>query len=77
MPDNNQFGFELLDIWKKVRDFKNEIRQLTKTFPSDEKFRLTDQLIRSSRSINALISEGHGDLPILTRFIIAFRQEAL
>ncbi len=60
MPDNNQFGFELLDIWKKVRDFKNEIRQLTKTFSSDEKFRLIDQIIRSSRSINALISEGHG-----------------
>lgn len=29
-------------------------------FPADEKFRLTDQLIRSSRSINALITEGHG-----------------
>ena len=29
-------------------------------FPADERFRLTDQLIRSSRSINANISEGHG-----------------
>ena len=29
-------------------------------FPAEEKFRLTDQVIRSSRSINALISEGHG-----------------
>ena len=29
-------------------------------YPSEEKFRLTDQTIRSSRSINALISEGHG-----------------
>jgi four helix bundle protein len=33
---------------------------LVKTFPIEEKFRLCDQLIRSSRSINANISEGHG-----------------
>jgi four helix bundle protein len=45
---------------EKVRDFKKEIRRTAKQFPSDEKFRLTDQLARSSRSINALITEGHG-----------------
>jgi len=33
---------------------------LVKTFPIEEKFRLCDQLIRASRSINANISEGHG-----------------
>ena len=53
------FGFEELEVWKKTREFKLEIRQLSKTFPQEEKFRLTDQIIRSSRSINALISEGH------------------
>ena len=57
---SGSFGFEELDLWKKVRDFKKEIRELTKSFPNEEKFRLTDQVIRSSRSINALISEGHG-----------------
>ena len=31
-----------------------------KTFPIEEKYRLTDQLIRSSRSITANIAEGHG-----------------
>jgi len=56
----NSFGFEELELWKKVRLFKLEIIQLTKTFPQEEKYRLTDQIIRSSRSINALISEGHG-----------------
>jgi four helix bundle protein len=60
MPEINQFGFEVLELWKKVRDFKNEISKEARKFPSEEKFRLTDQLIRSSRSINALISEGHG-----------------
>ena len=33
---------------------------LTKTFPAEEKYRLTDQLIRSARAINANIAEGHG-----------------
>lgn len=58
--NSEQFGFEDLELWKKVRSFKNEIRTLSKSFPQEEKFRLTDQIIRSSRSINALIAEGHG-----------------
>ena len=57
---NISFGFEELTLWKKVRAFKNEVRMETKLFPQEEKYRLTDQLIRSSRAINALLSEGHG-----------------
>jgi four helix bundle protein len=34
--------------------------QLAKCFPTEEKYRLTDQIIRSSRSVNANIAEGHG-----------------
>jgi four helix bundle protein len=53
-------SFEELTVWKKARELKNEIFQLVKSFPADEKYRLTDQLIRSSRSINSQIAEGHG-----------------
>jgi four helix bundle protein len=53
-------SFEELVVWKKARDFKNEIFQLVKVFPAEEKYRLSDQLIRSSRSISAQIAEGHG-----------------
>ncbi len=53
-------GFEELEVWKKSREFKNEIAQLVKTFPANERIRLSDQLIRSSRSINTQIAEGHG-----------------
>ncbi|MCY7311554.1 MAG: four helix bundle protein [Chitinophagaceae bacterium] len=60
MQESNQFGFETLALWKKVREFKNEVSKEARKLPPEEKFRLTDQLIRSSRSINALISEGHG-----------------
>lgn len=53
-------SFEELEVWKKAREFKMEISQLVKTFPTEEKFRLTDQLIRSTRSISCQIAEGHG-----------------
>ena len=59
MEQKNQ-SFTELDLWKKVRILKNELNELVDKFPPEEKFRLTDQLIRSSRSINANISEGHG-----------------
>lgn len=52
--------FEDLEVWKKARILKNEIKELTTSFPPEERYRLTDQLIRSSRSINSQIAEGHG-----------------
>jgi four helix bundle protein len=55
-----KFGFENLELWKKALEFKNEISEEARKWPSDEKFKLIDQIIRSSRSINALLAEGHG-----------------
>ena len=60
MSESGYKSFEKLIVWKKTREFKNDLFQLVKTFPQEEKYRLTDQLIRSSRSINAQIAEGHG-----------------
>src|SRR5437870_11179894 len=59
MEEKNQ-RFTELEGWKKARTLKNELKDLTNSFPPEEKYRLTDQLIRSSRSINANIAEGHG-----------------
>ena len=53
-------SFTELEVWKKMRLLKIKIENLTKTFPLDEKFRLTSQVIRSARSVNACIAEGHG-----------------
>ncbi|HMK03508.1 MAG TPA: four helix bundle protein [Ferruginibacter sp.] len=53
-------SFEELEVWKKSRQLKNDISALVKNFPAEEKYRLTDQLIRSSRSVNTQIAEGHG-----------------
>ncbi len=60
MSENSHQSFTQLDVWKKVRTFKNEVFELVKVFPTEEKYRLSDQLIRASRSINANIAEGHG-----------------
>ncbi|MEO6668783.1 MAG: four helix bundle protein [Ferruginibacter sp.] len=68
-------GFEELEVWKKARNLKNELFHLVKTFPKEEKFRLSDQLTRSSRSINSQIAEGHGrkTFPDKLRFCIIAR----
>ena len=53
-------GFENLQVWKEARNYRIAISSLAKSFPPEEKFRLTDQLLRSSRSITANIAEGYG-----------------
>jgi four helix bundle protein len=60
MQELNYQNFEELAVWKQARLLKNEIFVLVKTFPPEEKYRLADQLVRSSRSVNAQIAEGQG-----------------
>ena len=43
------FTFEDLDVWKKARVMRNQISKLVKIFPKEEKYRLSDQMIRASR----------------------------
>ena len=43
-----------------ARKYKQAIFELSKKLPVEEKYRLTDQIIRSSRSIGDNISEGYG-----------------
>lgn len=49
-----------LQAWKHARALRKEIAQTAKDFPSSEKYRLIDQIVRSSRSIPANIAEGFG-----------------
>lgn len=68
-------SFEDLDVWKKARSLKNEIFALASRFPAEEKYRLSDQIIRCSRSVNTQITEGHGrrTYPDRIRFCIIAR----
>jgi four helix bundle protein len=46
-----------LEVWKNAMDLAMDIFTGSKSFPPDEKYSLTDQIRRSSRSIAANISE--------------------
>jgi len=72
-------GFTDLEVWKKSRTLRNNISELTKTFPAEEKYRLTDQIIRSSRSIGNNIAEGHGRFHYAdaSKFLINARGSAI
>ena len=46
-----------LDVYKMSVDAAMQIFELTKTFPREEMYSLTDQIRRSSRSVSAQIAE--------------------
>ncbi len=53
-------SFEDLKVWKSARELQRKVSKLVKTFPKVEQFELTDQMIRSSRSVCRNIAEGYG-----------------
>jgi four helix bundle protein len=53
-------SFEDLDCWKKATELRRSISSLCNGFPKDEKHRITDQMIRCSRSVTNNIAEGYG-----------------
>ena len=53
-----KFKFEKLTIWQKAMEYGEDIYQLSRKFPSDEKFNLTSQICRAGDSIALNIAEG-------------------
>ncbi len=52
-------GFEKLLVYKKAFALAMKIFELTKKFPKEECYSLTDQIRRSSRSVASNIAEGY------------------
>ena len=50
-------SFRELKVWQKSMEVAMQVFELTRRFPAEEKFSLTDQVRRSSRSVPANISE--------------------
>jgi four helix bundle protein len=50
-------SFRELIVYQKAYKLAMEIFEISKNFPKEEKYSLTDQIRRSSRSISANISE--------------------
>ena len=50
-------SYKELDVYVLVRQLSNDVFQVSKFFPKEEMYSLTDQIRRSSRSIGAQIAE--------------------
>lgn len=55
----NRFAksYEELIVYEKARELSRRVYALTKSFPKEETYSLTDQIRRSSRSVGAQIAE--------------------
>ena len=52
------FNFEKLDVWQKAIEFADFVYSVTRIFPDDERFGLTNQMRRAAVSICSNIAEG-------------------
>src|ERR1700674_4648503 len=56
------FNFEKLDVWQEAIRFADLVYQLTRGFPADERFGLTNQMRRAAVSLSSNIAEGSSRL---------------
>ena len=52
------FNYEKLDTWQEAIAFTDLVYAATKSFPTDERFGLTNQMRRAAVSISSNIAEG-------------------
>ena len=55
-------SFEQLVVWQRGHELALSIYNVTKKFPKEEIFSLTDQLRRAASSVTANIAEGFGKI---------------
>ena len=60
MVDRKITSFEQLTVWQESANLAVKVYELTKRFPSSERFALSDQVQRSVVSVSANIAEGFG-----------------
>ena len=54
---NHAGNFRELNVYKKAKQVSREVFELSKSFPKEEIYSLTDQIRRASRSVGAQIAE--------------------
>src|SRR5262245_42505458 len=62
-------SFRDLDVYRIAREQSKNIFVMTKLFPKEERYSLTDQMRRSSRAVNAMIAEAWGRRPYPAAFV--------
>ena len=56
-------SFRDLDVYQLALGEAHRVFAVTKTFPTEERFSLTDQIRRSSRAVNAMLAEAWARRP--------------
>ena len=64
-------SYKELTVWQKAMDVAMEVFELSKRFPSDERYSLTDQFRRATRSVATNIAEGWRK----RRYVASFRSK--
>ncbi len=62
-------SFKELEVYKLARAVSKEVYIMTRTFPAEERYSLTDQIRRSSRSVGAQLAESWGKRKYELHFI--------
>ena len=62
-------SYKDLLVYQKAFDLQQEIFELSKTFPKEETYSLTDQIRRSSRAIGANIAEAWRKRRYIAHFV--------
>jgi len=62
-------SFRDLIVYQKAYKLAMEIFEITKTFPKEEKYSLTDQMRRSSRSVTACLAEAWSKRMYVKHFV--------
>jgi len=68
MPEQIR-SFRDLRVYQEAFDLQQEIFKISKKWPGEEKYALTDQVRRSSRSIGANIAESWAKRPYPAHFV--------
>lgn len=65
------FNFEKLEVWREAIQFANSVYTITRTFPGEERFGLTNQMRRAAVSISSNLAEGssRSSRPDFARFV--------
>jgi four helix bundle protein len=62
-------SFRDLEVYKRAGRAARQVFEITKEFPGEEKYSLTDQIRRSSRAVNTMIAEACARRPYPAAFV--------
>ena len=64
-----KYSFEKLEVWHDARELTKMVYKITRGFPDDEKFGLTNQMRRAVISVLLILSKVRTGLPAKTNQI--------